>query len=107
MKSEHWKSGLLTRLQSASADIGTNDILDHYSTKGAVLNIRILPVEGNEEGVPSVLIEGDVGSFVFLADLLLAQIQDSDCGSGISPNGPGSIFFNPKSEYGIYIHVLP
>ena len=52
-------------------------------------------------------IEGDKDTIVFLADLLLAQVLDCDCGTGISPAGPGSVYFNPKSQYGIYIHTLP
>jgi hypothetical protein len=100
------KSELAERLHSLSGAAGPHDLFKLYRA-GAALNVRILPLGEGEEGVPSVLIEGDEDTLVFLADLLLAQVQDSDCGTGISPSGPGSVFFNPQSQYGIYVHVLP
>jgi hypothetical protein len=71
------------------------------------LNLRLLKVAPGE-GKPSIVIEGDKNSLLFLADLLLSQATDPlDCGIEISPTGPGSAVFNAKSEYGIYVHALP
>jgi hypothetical protein len=101
------KSGLAKRLHSLSGVKGSHDLFKHYSRTGAALNLRILPPGEGEVDVPSVLIEGDKDTIVFLADLLLSQVLDCDCGTGISPVGPGSVYFNPQSQCGIYIHVLP
>ena len=99
---------LRARLTSLSGVTGSvHDLFKAYSGKGAALNIRILALEPGEEGVPSVLIEGDKNAILFLADLMLAQTLDSDCGVGISPTGPGNVFFSRQSELGIYVHVLP
>ena len=101
------KSELTARLHSLSGGIEPHEIFKLYDGKGAALNIFVQPLGEDEEGVPSVVIEGDENTIVFLADLLLAQVLDCDCGGGISPTGPGSAYFSPKSQYGIYIHVLP
>ena len=98
---------LAERLQALSAGVEVHEVLKHYSGKRVALNIRVLPVRDGEEGVPSMLVEGDEDTLLFLADLLLAQVQDSDCGTEISPTGPGKVFFSPQSQHGIYIHVLP
>src|SRR5262249_2912537 len=67
------------QLQSLTGDIGPDDIFRHYSRKKVALNIGLLPLDKGEEGTPSILIEGDANTLVFLADLLLAQVRDSDC----------------------------
>lgn len=74
---------------------------------GVVLRTTMLKVE--EGNTPVLLIEGDRRSLTFLAEVILAQASFSevDCGFEISPGGPGSSFFDPRSTVGVYIHSLP
>ena len=78
-----------------------------YSDTRVVLRTKML--EGEEGGTPVLLIEGDSRSLTFLAEVILAQASFSevDCGFEISPGGPGSAFFHPRSTIGLYIHSLP
>jgi hypothetical protein len=71
------------------------------------LTIKTLP-EKTAAGLPSILLEGDKTSLEWLADFILASAADErDCGSFVSPDGPGNIFFDKQSEFGLYIHRLP
>jgi hypothetical protein len=99
---------LASQLLSAQGNPRPDDVTEHYATKGGCsLRVNILP-DPEGEGSPSVLIEGDKETLLFLADLLLAQASDDlDCGVGISPRGPGCALFSKNSEYGIYVHSLP
>ena len=98
---------LAERLLSLRKHVSPDDICEFYAAAGAILKIRQLDNPAEGEGVPSMLIEGDKLSFLFLADLLLAQADALDCGSEISPTGPGNLLFNSESTFGLYLHSLP
>ncbi len=69
--------------------------------------VKVLP-EKNPEGRPSILLEGNQASLEWFADSILAHARDMrDCGFFFGPDGPGNLFFNKKSEFGLYIHRLP
>ncbi len=71
------------------------------------LIVKTLP-EKKAAGLPSILLEGDKTSLEWLADFILASAADErDCGSFVSPDGPGNMFFDKQSEFGLYIHRLP
>jgi hypothetical protein len=93
-------------LLAASGTSSPNRIFEHYSNRGIRLRTRVLHhPEGY--GVPSIEIEGDRASLIFLADLILAQaFYKLDCGVHISPTGPGNVFFEDDSKLGIYVHSL-
>jgi hypothetical protein len=60
------------------------------------------------EGLPLILFEGNRASLDWLADFIRATAADyRDCGNFVSPDGPGNLYFNKKSEFGIYVHRLP
>ena len=67
---------------------------------------KTLP-EKESAGLSSILVEGDRTSLEWLADFILASAADAhDCGSFVGPDGPGNIFFDKRSEFGLYIHPL-
>jgi hypothetical protein len=71
------------------------------------LLVRALHDEG-AEGLPLILFEGNRASLNWLADFIRATAADyRDCGNFVSPDGPGNLYFNKKSEFGIYVHRLP
>jgi len=78
-----------------------------YKRRKVSLMVKVLP-EKNREGLPSILLEGNRASLEWLADSILAQARDMrDCSFFFGPDGPGNLFFNKKSEFGLYIHRLP
>ena len=84
-----------------------DDVLDQFPEGRVCITTRIIS-STSVEGVPTVLIEGDVLSLRFLGQMILAQAEfPLDCGYGISPRGPGKAVFSPKAELGIYVHRLP
>jgi hypothetical protein len=85
-----------------------DNVCSVYSKKRVDLVLRLLEAEHGEPNVvPEVLIEGSPRALEFLGKLLIAQARFTDCGSFISPTGPGNFFFSRKSKLGIYIHRLP
>jgi hypothetical protein len=83
-----------------------DDVGDRYVGRGVRLAVKLL--REPDEGLPSILIEGDRLSLEWLSDVIRAQAAyESDCGFFVAPNGPGNIFFGKDSEFGIYIHRLP
>ena len=75
----------------------TDDLFDEHADK----NIR-LRTEMLEDGY--VLIEGDTASLTFLADLLVAVCDPEEDGRHFGPRGPGSVFFEDGSEFGLCLH---
>jgi len=95
------------KILSLRGAVGPDDICAHYAVTGVSLKLRLLKLRAAEEGVPDILIEGEKQAFVFLADLLLALTEADDCGCQLSATGPGNRLFDPGSEFGLYLHVLP
>ena len=83
------------------------EVWKQHSKRPVKLTIKILPCIQGEDGVPSVLIEGNRWSLECLGRVILAAAADEDCGYGVSVSGPGSSYFTKQSELGIYIHRLP
>lgn len=71
-------------------------VCDEYAERSVRLQVKDLG--------EVVLIEGNRESLEFLAKLIAAQAATHDDGFEISPNGAGSLFFDPASEKGFYIH---
>lgn len=104
------KNGLAGRLLTMNKDVRPDCVTSTYAERNSPihLSLSLLQASDGEEGKPVILVEGDSETLLFLADLLLAQAQDStDCGCQIGPDGPGGVFFDPRSTYGIYIHCFP
>jgi len=90
-----------------SSTIPPDDVWRLYKGKKVRLAVKLLPEE-KPEGRPSVLLEGNRTSLEWLADTILASAAyKQDCGFFVAPDGPGNIFFNKQSGFGIYIHRLP
>ena len=90
-----------------SSTISPDHIWRLYDGKKVRLTVKLVPEE-KPEGKRLVLLEGDKTSLEWLADLILASAAfEKDCGSFVAPDGPGNMFFNKSSEFGIYIHRLP
>jgi hypothetical protein len=108
------KRGASQRLKSKSPSqkrrsraIPPDKVWQLYDGLKVRLLVKTLPEEEGA-GVPSILLEGDRTSLEWLADFILASAADErDCGSFVGPDGPGNIFFDKKSEFGLYIHRLP
>lgn len=93
--------------QRRSRIIPPDKVWQLYDGLRVKLLVKTLP-EKKAAGLPSILLEGDRTSLEWLADFILASAADErDCGSFVGPDGPGNIFFDKKSEFGIYIHRLP
>jgi len=78
----------------------SNEVIDRYSDPETKLTVQILDDS-------AVLIEGNANSLEFLANYILAYINDGWHSLNINPNGAGGDFFTSKSTHGIYIHILP
>ncbi len=78
----------------------SDEVCESYAKRNVKLTVRLLHDD-------DVLIEGTSEGLEFLGNLLLAHAEGKEDGRHISPRGPGSIFFSPKSTKGIYIHQLP
>ncbi len=78
----------------------TNEVCEYFADSGAKLTVKLL--ERTE-----VLIEGDANSLEFLANFILAYVNGKEYARNINPKSAGSIFFNPNSTKGLYIHILP
>jgi hypothetical protein len=104
--SENVEDLLAKRLLSLKPGIRPDDVTSFYYDRGGVrLTLKILSADEPDSG-PSVLIEGDDESLLFLADLILAQASDRlDCGFQIDLPKPG--FLTTRSELVLYIHRLP
>lgn len=108
------KRGVSPKLKSKSPSrnrksrtIPPDKVWQLYDGVKVKLGVRILQ-EKSPAGLPSILLEGNKVSLEWLADFILASAADErDCGSSASPDGPGNIFFDKTSEFGIYIHRLP
>jgi len=91
----------------ASRTISPDKLWKLYEGREVRLTVKVLPEE-KREGLPSILLEGDRTSLEWLADFILASAAfERDCSSSAAPDGPGNIFFDKSSEFGIYIHRLP
>jgi hypothetical protein len=91
----------------SSRTIPPDEVWKLYEGQKVQLAVKVL-VEDKREGLPSILLEGDRTSLEWLADIILASAADErDCGSFVAPDGPGNIYFDKSSEFGIYIHRLP
>ena len=90
-----------------SRTIPPDEVWKLYDGQKVRLAVKVLPEE-KRKGLPSILLEGDRTSLEWLADIILASAADErDCGSFVAPDGPGNVYFNKSSEFGIYIHRLP
>jgi hypothetical protein len=83
-----------------ASNTSLNHVLERHAKKRTNLTVKKL-----DRG--TVLLEGDSEALRFLAELLLAHIEERDDGFQIGPLGPGSVFFTPESTLGIYVHRLP
>lgn len=82
----------ISRRESMSPD----ELCGKYSKEKIAINI-----ECDED---MVFIRGSKLSLKFLGELFIAQAKfEKDDGFQIEPNGPGNIFFNKKSKFGLYI----
>jgi hypothetical protein len=89
-------------LLSSKRDVMPDDVTRHYYDLGVKLNITIIkPKEPDVK--PTVVVEGDQTTLLFLADLLLSHVADLDCGYALR----STAFFTQQSEYGLYFHKLP
>ncbi len=87
-------------VQAKDVEATTNEVVEHFADIGAKLTVNLL-----EEA--DVLIEGNANSLEFLANYLLAYVNGEEHARNIGPNSAGSVFFEPGSTKGLYIHVLP
>jgi hypothetical protein len=93
--------------QRKSRVITPDKVWQLYEGLRVRLLIKLLPEE-KTAGLPQILLEGDRTALEWLSDFILASAADDrDCGSFVSPDGPGNIFFDKNSEFGIYIHRVP
>jgi hypothetical protein len=76
--------------------MGPDDVCREYGERPINLTIRDLGTV--------MLIEGSCESLEFLGKLLIEQARATDDGFELSPNGPGSYFFDTGSTKGVYIH---
>jgi len=106
-KSGRKTTSWLPSQKRASRSMFPDDVSKLYKKRKVSLMVKVLP-EKNREGRPSILLEGNQASLEWLADSILAHARDMrDCGFFFGPGGPGNLFFNKKSEFGLYIHRLP
>lgn len=78
-----------------------DNVVSRYARKKLDLSLRLL--ESEDRAKPLVLIEGGPDALKMLAALLVAVADDKDKFS-ISPDGAGSMHFDPQSALGVYIH---
>ena len=78
----------------------TIEVLNEFGKKNVKILMRPLDKK-------TILIEGNKDALKFLAQLILAQIDEKDCGLQIGPAAAGSNFFESKSNLGLYIHRVP
>ena len=74
-----------------------NNIIDDYENKGVCLKIQML-----EDG-ETILFQGNKMSLTFFAKILLALADGSEDSFQMSPNGAGQVFFDSKSQFGLYL----
>lgn len=83
-----------------------NVLLEEHSQSPSKLKVQLMAPE--EEDVSGyVLLEGDRAALTFLANLIEAQLEESDPGLQLHPRAAGSVHFDPSSNLGLYIHVRP
>lgn len=83
-----------------SADTTNADNWDAVKLEVRVLKSR----DPEEEGPPTIVIEGDVTSLRFLIARLQDLLEDEDCGYHIQW---GRGFYTEGTEYDLYLHRLP
>ena len=107
--SQDRKDGLAAKLLTVDKDVSPDFVTITYAERSSPIRLNLSLLEAPDAGAkPMILVEGDSETLLFLADLLIAQAQDSsNCGKQIAPDGPGNSFFEPRSAFGIYIHCLP
>ncbi|MGI8770701.1 MAG: hypothetical protein ACR2JE_04635 [Acidobacteriaceae bacterium] len=82
-----------------------NTVFEEHSHSPSKLTMKLMHPEENELS-GYVLIEGDRVALQFLANLILAQLGETDCGLQIHPKAAGSLHFDSSSDLGLYIHVI-
>jgi hypothetical protein len=80
-----------------------NEILNRQPLKRLDLSLRLLASPDGSK--PFVLIEGGPDALSLLASLLMAVAQDkTENVLSFAPDDDGRRCFDPKSEFGVYIH---
>ena len=82
--------------------LSINKVLDLYFKKSKRVKLTIRKLDRD-----TVLIEGSSISLKFLAQILLALIEEEDCGFQLSPGLVGNLWFGKDAKLGIYLHRLP
>jgi len=83
-----------------------NVLLEEHSDSLSKLKVQLIPPEEGELS-GYVLLEGDHAALTFLANLIQAQLEESDRGVRLHPRAAGSVHFDPSSDLGLYINVRP
>jgi hypothetical protein len=70
------------------------------------LNVRLLPPGEvhEDDGPPTIVIEGDAESLRYLADAIHELLQDEDCGIHLMAC---QFMFSKDTQYDLYLHRLP
>lgn len=83
-----------------------NEVCEIYSKQKIKLYFKDLS-EGPNDIDPIILVKGSENSLKMFAAFILAIAEGpDDDGVSISPNGAGSVFFDKKSEFGIYVEKI-
>jgi hypothetical protein len=83
-----------------------DEVCRMYAPRGVGIGISIIEQdEGN--GPPLMHVSGDGKSLEFLGKLIIAMSSTGASNTKqIFPSGPGSVFFDETSSFGIYIERL-